>query len=234
MEIGFIIWFAFLITGAIYIGISYKLLKIRIYFLKFKIVDHPILITMVEDIFQRICKEQGITIFYKTYDELNPPETPEEQRVLGRYIYARNQEQEDKIKNSLKEVEALEAEWHMSYEQLCKRVGSKTTLKKEDFILPRILLCKDEIEMYGLDYYYGTHFHELGHHFASKEMGEHNEDDANRYGSKIVRENLPIFFQLFPLISLGYRFKEMPEFSFKDRLKAYHQYYIYLRVKNKK
>ena len=204
------------------------------YFLFFKLEKHPMLIAMLEDVFQRICKEEGIRVFQKTYEELNANEPNEKDKTLGMYVYTLDSEHQQKMNKCLVEIEELEIKWKMPYKKLCQFVGHDTTIGKEDFVLPRILLCKkEEIEKYGLLTYYCTQFHELGHHFAGKENGKHGEDDANRIAYRLMAQNFPYFFQLIPFINFRYRLN-MKELTMKEKLRAYIEYLQYLRVKNKK
>jgi hypothetical protein len=229
----FILWISLFILGIGCFFISLWWLKIQIYFLEFKLEEHPMLIMMLDDVFQRICDEQGIKVFEKTYAELNPEETNEDDKALGRYVYTIDAEHQQKMNKYLAEIEELEIKWKMPYKKLCQFVGHETTVDKEDFILPRILLCKEEAEKYGLLSYYSTEFHELGHHFAKKEIGEHTEDDANKMAHRLIIENMPFFFQLLPFINFRYRTK-MKELTIKERLQAYIQYLQYMKIKNKK
>ena len=204
--------------------ISLYWLKIDMYFLLFKLEKHPMLIAMLEDVFQRICKEEGIRVFQKTYEELNADKPNEEDKALGKYIYTLDAEHQQKLNKCLNEIEELEIKWRMPYKKLCQFVGHDTTVDKEDFVLPRILLCKkEEVEKYGLLTYYNTQFHELGHHFAGKEIGKHTEDDANKIAYRLMIQNFPYFFQLIPFINFHYR-TNMKELTSREKLRAYVEY----------
>jgi hypothetical protein len=214
--------------------ISLYWLKIDMYFLQFKLEKHPMLIAMLEDVFQRICIEEGIRVFQKTYEELNINRPIEDDKALGMYVYTLDAEHQRRANKCLREIEELEIKWKMPYKKLCQFVDSDTALEREDFVLPRILLCKkEEFEKYGLLSYYSTHFHELGHHFAVKEIGKHTEDDANRIAHRLIIQNFPYFFQLIPFINFRYR-TNMKELASKEKLRACIEYLQYLRVKNKK
>lgn len=81
---------------------------------------------------------------------------------------------------------------------LCQEVGIEVRYK-EELIFPRILLCKDyEIKHLNLVAYYHTFFHELGYHFAHKELGKdgYGEDLADKYSARLFKENIPTYFLL--------------------------------------
>ena len=107
-------------------------------------------------------------------------------------------------------------------------------LIEDDFVLPKILLCREMTMKYGgLLSLYATHFHEFGHHFAIKQCGDRSEEAADKYGYKLIEENLPYFFKLFPYINYTHRLKTA-ELTIRETLRAYWQYWQYLRIKNKK
>lgn len=118
-----ILWASIFILGIGYFFISLYWLKILMYFLKFKLEEHPMLIMMLDDVFQRICDEQGIKVFEKTYEELNSKETNEDEKVMGRYVYTLEAEHQQKMNKCLAEIEELEIKWRMPYKKLCLFVG---------------------------------------------------------------------------------------------------------------
>ncbi len=222
----------FSIVSFLFFVVGIFITRINIYFLVFKLEKHPILIKMIEDIFQRICKEEGIGVFYKNYAELNPEGIKNDEEALGRYIYTTDADWQKKINKLLIEIENLENKYNMPYHRLCKLVGSEKIINKEIFVLPRILLCNEQTKKYGLLSYYSTHFHELGHHFAVKTMGNHTENDANIIAQKLIIENLPFFFQLFPF--MDFRYSIGNKLKLTEKIRAYYEFLLYLRVKNKK
>lgn len=213
----------FIIASFIIIAIN-----IDLYFLKFKIEKHPKLLAIIENTLQEICDEEGIKFFHKTFEEINANTPENKDKAVGRYIYTVDKEYQQKINKSLAEIEELEVKYKMPYKKLCAFVGCETTTDKEDFTLPRILLCDDELKKCGMLNYYATFFHEFGHHFAVKEIGhEHNENDANIIGDKLINQRLPYYFRLF--FSLRCRL-EKDELTWKEKLVSYIGYLKYLKT----
>lgn len=212
-------------------GLMMIFLDIDLYFLKFKIEKHPKLLAIMENTVQNICTEEGIKVFNKTFEEINI-NTPEgKDKAVGRYIYTISQEYQQTVNKCFAEIEELESKYKMPYRQLCVFVGHDTTIDKEDFILPRIQLCDEELKKFGIIGYYRTLFHELGHHFAVKEKGtEHNENDADRCGDILIKQNFPFYFRLF--FNFQYRIDEK-ELTVKEKLIGYVGYLRYLITKNK-
>lgn len=232
------IFLSLLFTGVIgmftYFSVSLKWLSLRIYFLKFKIEEHPILIAMIEDVLQRICKEEGVRVFHKTYEEINKGVTEKKEEAVGLYVHAKDAEHQEKCDDARLTIERLERRWRQPYKELCKIAGVECNVEEDSYVLPKILICKEKAEKYGgLLSYYSTYFHELGHHFAIKGNGDRSEEAADLIGYKLVLENLPFFFQVFPYINFHYRLKKK-DLTVKELLKAYFQYWQYLRIKNKK
>lgn len=202
-------------------------IDIDLYFLSFNFNNHPKLLAIIENTLQNICNEENIKVFHKTYEEINVNVTDENKKSLGKYIYSINQEYQQTLNKLLIDIEELEIKYKMSYKELCEFVGYKTVGNKENFILPRILLCDNELKKLGMESYYYTFFHELGHHFAIKTMGmEHTENDADRYGNMLM-QRLPYYFQLF----FYYRLNKK-ELRGKEKLKGYIGYLKYLMKKN--
>lgn len=235
--VGLIFFCVFLLI--IILGISLIIMDIDLYYLSFKIEKHPVLVAMVDDVIAKILKDEDIRMFHVSYDKLNATINDESKKAIGMYVYTLDAEQHRNAKNALIEIEKLENEYKIPYKEICKLSGIESNIEKENFILPKILLCEDKLMKYGLGSYYGTYFHEIGHHFAAKELGNHTEDDANKYGRKLILENLPFFFQLFSDFSFKYRL-DLPKLSLKESLRAnfdYLKYYIHNRktiIKTKK
>ena len=195
-----------LVLGAFAILFMFAYLAVDTHFLCFKFEKHPKLIAMLETTAQDICKEEGIKVYNKSFQEVNKNREKGDEAV-GMYIYTLDEEYQQIMNKTLKEVQDMETKYGMSYERLCKVAGHDSTMTAEDFVLPKILLCKDSLLVWGWSSYYSTYFHEIGHHFAAKEMGKHTEEDADRYAYKIIRERLPIYFQLFYNWHFEYRLK---------------------------
>jgi hypothetical protein len=229
-----------IVSLIIFIGVcvtilSISWLSIDIYFLSLKIENHPVLRVMVNDVLDQICKEEGLRIFNKTYDQLNADVKDDKDKSLGMYVYTLDEGHQKRVDDALCFVEDLELKYKKSYKDICILVGTTTTLEKEDFILPRILLCTDKLmTAFGANSYYSTFFHEIGHHFVAKEIGKHKEEDADRRARAIILERLPYFFQLFPYFNFRFRLNKefYKELSVKEKLKAYYGFLKYY-IKNK-
>lgn len=225
----------FIIALIIFIAVSalailFFSLHLDLYFLRFKIDRHPVLRALVDDVIAQICREENLKTFYKTYEQLNEGVENENDKALGHYIYTLDEAYQKKVDDALEFIEGLELQYKRSYKDVCILVGAKTTLNKEDFVLPRILMCTDKLLEFGANSYYSTYFHELGHHFMIKETHDrHTEDDANRRARALVLERLPFFFQLFPYFTFEYRIDDVPELKFWMKVKAcwgYLKYYL--------
>jgi hypothetical protein len=107
-------------------------------------------------------------------------------------------------------------------------------INRETLYIPRIILCKDEIARFGICGFYNTYFHELGHHFAHKELGyEHNtEENADKYAAKLVKENLPHYFLLFFYFGFWYR-ENGAKLTWKEKIFAFIDYLKYLIFERK-
>ena len=208
-------------------------LKIEIYFLKLKLEDHPILIKMVDDVLEGIRSGYDIPVFYKSFAELNKNYTEKKDMALGLYIHSKNPDHVEKSRNALKEIDEFEKKWNKPFRQICKLVGADGVADREDFIIPRIELCTDESKKYGLCSFYATYFHELGHHIAIITADDSSEEAADAIGNQLVYDKLPFFFQLMPIISFRYRVNK-PNLTTIERLRAYYQFWQYLRIRNKK
>jgi hypothetical protein len=208
-------------------------LSVEVYFLRFRLERHPVLINMIEDVLDSICREEGIRVYYKSYEDLNKDCPEDKERALGKYVYTCDAEYQKAVDNALHDIENLELKYRKSYPDICALAGVKCNSKKEDYVLPRILLCDEKLLTLGLGSYYSTYFHELGHHFAAKLLKDnHTEKDADIQAVKLIQERLPQFLQAIPYFNFQYRI----EHNFKltqNKLKAYLEYLKYY-VKNKK
>jgi len=204
-------------------------LKIEMYFLEFKVEKHPLLIQMLEDALNKTCENENIRVFQKTYDEINADETDESKKALGQYVYSKDPDYQIKLNQTLAEIEDIEKKYGHPYHVLCQQAGV-TVHHKEEFVFPKILLCKDyEIKLLGTSSYYHTWFHELGHHFAYKELGAEGggEDIANKYAAKLMKENLPHFFLLFFDFGWWYR-RSGAILTQKEKTRALLNFFKYL------
>jgi hypothetical protein len=74
--------------------------------------------------------------------------------------------------------------------------------------------------------YFITYLHELGHHFAFKNMGKHTERDADYYAYQIIKNEFPMFFRLI----YDFRFKN-EKMSIKEKIVGMFQFLKYLITK---
>jgi hypothetical protein len=222
-----VVYIIFVIVLFTWMKINIWLLRLEMYFLKLKIDNHPVLKTMVDDVLQKICNTEGIKVFHKTQDEMNANGNCD---AVGLYIYTHNQDWVETAKQRLTKIIELEEEYKMPYKDICATIGRTTDVTREDFTLPRIILCEETlVGINGMNSYYGTYFHELGHHFIEKNGGIQSEDDADKMGQNLVQEHLPFFFQLLPTFRFEYRIKDIPELTRKEKFRAYWEYYQYYR-----
>lgn len=178
------------------IGGAFIYANTMLYLLNFKLEKHPLFIEIIENILNKIVESENLAVFQKTYEELNADKSKGESEAIGQYRYINNPDDDARIKNLLLEIEDVENKYGKPYHVLCQEVGVNVRYK-EDFIFPKILLCKEfEIKNFGLILYYRTYFHELGHHFAHKELGNDGvgEELADKYLAKLFRENVPTYF----------------------------------------
>lgn len=229
-----------IIIGSIFIsfllfaGFMLLYLKVEMYFLTFKLENHPLLIQKIESVLAMICEKENLKVFHKSYDELNANEPDANKKAYGKYIYTLDDTYKKEINDILAEVEAIEVKYGKPYEELCRESGVKV-IEKERFHIPRIVLCNDEIQKLGICSYYGTYFHELGHHFVHKEMGEefNTEENADKYAAKLVKENLPHYFLLFSRFGFWYT-KNGAKLTQKEKIRAFIKFLLYLKEKRNK
>lgn len=220
-----IIWLIIVISVLIFASISIWFLKIELYFLRFRIENHPVLKAMVDDVLQKICETEGIQVFNKTQNEMDASGKGD---AAGLYIYTRNSDWFEIAKQRLAKIVKLEEEYKMPYKQICAIIGQTTDITKEDFTLPRILLCEETLLKFGgLNSYYTTFFHELGHHWIEKLGFDQSEENANMMGQKLIQEHLPILFQLIPSFRFKNCIENTPELTIKQKIVAYWEYLQY-------
>ncbi len=199
-----------LLVGLLIIG----WISIEIYFLSFKLEKHPVLINLIETKLNAICEKEGIRVYNKTYDELNVGVENEMEKALGKYCYTLNAEYQNLINEFIESCNKL---------KMYGDIDSDDDIEKR--ILPKILLCKSR---FGLSSYYSIWLHELGHHFAVKEMQDkHSEKDADRQAYQIAVKELPLFFQLIHDFNFDYSLNDT-ELPFIKKIVALSQYVLYL------
>lgn len=164
-------------------------LNTELFFLKFDLNKHPKILKLLEDTVNTIVSEENITVFNKDFKEINKNEPDQNKWAVGQYIYTNDADYKERNDEFVCKIREFEKRHH-DYETFA--------IEAEEHTIPRIVLCKDyEINTFGIAFHYATFLHELGHHFANKNMGAHNEDDANRYANELVLARLPRFYQLF-------------------------------------
>jgi len=219
--------------GLIFLFLNLLRLSIELYFIRFELERHPILINIIEDVLDTICREEGIRVYHKSYEELNKNRTEEKEKAVGKYIYTCDAKYQKTVDNALRDIENLELKYKMSYPDICALAGKECNYGKEYYVLPRILLCDERLFAHGLSAYYGTYFHELGHHFATKVLGDnHNEEDADIQGRILIKERLPILLQAIPYFNFEIRIEKDIKLT-KTKVNAYWEYLKYY-IKNKK
>ena len=212
----------FLLVSLIYLKLSFK-------FLSFKLEKHPILVETINSTLENICTTENIKVFNKKSAVMNEG-VDKSNEAAGKYHYSTCQKKLKKLNAGLKNIEKIEAEYNMPIDDVVKLVGYEGNLKKEEFILPRISLAQDFLMDLGLKYYYETFFHELGHHFAIKELGvEHTEEDANRYAEILKNKHFPQYFKLFLFVYS--RIDLTPIEEIKLFLQYFYFYYLKSKIK---
>lgn len=229
---------AIVIGSICFIGLGFAFLNllrlgVEIYFLRFKLERHPLLINVIEDVLDNVCREEGIRVFHKSHEDLNKDSLEDMEKVLGKYVYTVDAEYQKTVNAALHDIENLELKYRKSYPDICAMAGVEFKGSKERFVLPRILLCDEKLLDLGLGSYYSTYFHELGHHFAAKALGNnHTEEDADAYAVKLIQERLPNFLQAIPYFNFQYRVEHDFKLT-RVKLNAYCEYLKYY-IKNKK
>ncbi len=218
MEIFAFIVLGFLLLALFYAVIQATILSIELYFLTFKLDKYPHFLNVIDATLRKICKDENIAVFDKTYNEIN---TDDKGDAIGKYIYTLNDDYKVLVKNSLRKIEEIEKEYNKPYEEICEMLNIEEYTKKEELLIPRILLAKDTLKKFGYLDYYKTFIHELGHHFAANDIGKHTEEDADNYGNKLTLKHFPQFFVLF----LG-RGSYINKLSIREKIKLYLNFYF--------
>ena len=128
------LFFAFVIGMLVYLFIEIRWLGLSIYFMKFRIEGHPMLIMMVEDVLERLGKEENVPVFYKTYEELNKNETNEKEKAVGMYVHSASAEHQKKCDDALQEIRQMERDWRKPYNEICRLVGVESRLIEVSFV----------------------------------------------------------------------------------------------------
>jgi len=210
--------------------------KFQLYFLNLKLQDHPLLIEKINKVLNDICTAENLKVFHVSYEELNKDEINPKSNAIGRYVYSSNLEMALKTIDEVKEsMRRTELKYGKPYNELCIEAGLEP-IDEERLHIPRIMMCGDMKHFFGLESYYGTYFHELGHHFVVKTIGaeiNHTEEDADMWAAKLIKEHLPSYFMLF--FSFPYRFKEygLKLTTTKEKIKAFVEFLGYLKEKRK-
>jgi hypothetical protein len=129
------------------------------------------------------------------------------------------------------DVKAMETKYNMPYDAICRLQGVEP-ISKDRLVIPRIELAHEELMKYGICSYYNTWFHELGHHFARKELGDNGagEEIADKYAAKLIKYYLPSYFLLF--FQFIYRFEKCgATLTKKEKIRAYLNFFLYLKEK---
>ena len=201
-----------------------------IYFLSFKLEDHPKILKLLEDTLYKICDEEGVKVFNRDFLELNEGVDDPNERAVGRYIYTTNPTHQERCNNAVREIEELERNHKTPVEKLSV-VEQKIIAQKESLTIPRIELCKEyQFKNYGQISYFGTFFHELGHHFAAKTIGEHNEEDADKCALHLIQTRLPRFYQLFMTWHFEYRIAGHKGLTRREKILGYIDYFRFNRL----
>jgi hypothetical protein len=220
-----------LVGGSIAIALSGLYIKVDLHFLSLKLDDHPLLIQKLDDVVKFICEKEKLKVFHIPYDVMNEKVDDPDKKAIGKYVYSTSP---NDYKKTLAEVQAdiqeTEKKYGRSYDELCISAGVKP-IRKERFYIPRIMMC-EENEKYGsAESYYGTLFHELGHHFVVKKIGaieEHDEKDADKSAAELIKEYLPHYYLLF--FWFGYRFRETGvTLTSREKFKAIIKFLLFLR-----
>jgi len=215
----FVLIYFFISFGVIFISE-----RIFSYFLFFKLEKHPKIIEFIFKKLDEICKKEKIFVYDYSYNELNKDIENFVDLILGRYIYTYDNEYQEKINEYIDIINKLSKndEEYKDY--------SKTNKNFKSLVLPRIEICNaydnERIKLGGMISYFITYLHELGHHFAFKNMGKHTERDADYYAYQIIKNEFPMFFRLI----YDFRFKN-EKMSIKEKIVGMFQFLKYLITK---
>lgn len=156
------------------------------------------LLDFIEKEALKLAKEEGIDIFFSSYDEMNKDETIEEEKAVGKFLYIGNNERRVRYEKSVAQLKKI-----------------NYNLPKQD-VYPRI-----EISEKG-DVF--TILHELGHYFIYKRNQEQTELGANQFVEEFFNNYLPPFFMWIYQIEVKIRSKTDFKISYDDGKERYKEY----------
>jgi len=166
--------------------------NIEIYFLKFDFKNFLQMAEVIENTLYDICEKENIEVFNKTDAELN---AGKKELLLGTYICLSEPKDEDD-----RRLIGIVNDFRKLFGQK-NSILSSSDIEKITF--PRILIVNKEEHPLKQRGYYITFFHELGHHFALKDINSTKESDADNYAWKLICESLPDYYRLIFENSLG-------------------------------
>lgn len=156
------------------------------------------LLDFIEKEALKLAKEEGIDVFFSSYDEMNKYETIEEEKAVGKFLYIGNNERRVRYEKSVAQLKKI-----------------NYNLPKQD-VYPRI-----EISEKG-DVF--TILHELGHYFIYKRNQEQSELGANQFVEEFFNNYLPPFFMWIYQIEVKIRSKTDFKISYDDGKERYKEY----------
>jgi len=199
---------------------------IELYFLYFKLNKHPLLIKKIDNVLNKLCEEENIKVFHVSYEELNKDRKEKKDKIIGKYVYSKDEEHIIKIHNLIKEIEEIENKIKETESNYTSNIDLKY------IYMPRIMLCN--IDHYSsMCSYYSVFFHELGHHFSIKNDDDGSEEAADRWASLLIKKYLPSYFLLFFDFIYSYE-KYEAKLNFKEKIKAYYEFIKYLIYERRK
>lgn len=165
------------------------ILLIKLYFLGFRLKNHPQLIKLLDDTIEKICKLNNIDVYYLTEHDIIQYKIVEKVNFIGLYRSYKNIDSANYFNEKLNKLrqdygDVINNDIIMNYLRL-------------QYKLPQIIINIDEINVDKPETYYYVLFHELGHHYARLNELSDSEDDADLMGYMLVKKYLPKYFQLF-------------------------------------
>lgn len=156
------------------------------------------LLDFIEKESLKLAKDEGIDIFFSSYDEMNKDETIESEYAVGKFFYIANNERRVVYENNVAKLKKI-----------------NYNLPKQD-VYPRI-----EISEKG-DVF--TILHELGHYFIYKRNQEQTELGANQFIEEFFKNYLPPFFMWIYQIEVKIRTRKEFKISFNEGKEHYKEY----------
>lgn len=151
--------------------------------------DNPILIAHIQKIAKKLAEDEGVKVYFVSFDELNVNETEEEKNAVGKFIYLTD--------NNVETVHKL-----MLVQNFYKNRDNGNIPQK--FIYPRIELTTNDIFVF---------IHELGHYFLYKRGMIQSEAGANFYCEEFFDNYLPPFFKWIYQIDINIRTNKKLKYS---------------------